>query len=79
MRAVVEIVPFMVRGRDRVYRIAPDELALIMPATNDEGAGAALARLLESVPKVLVERKLGGVVLSPRRVVADSAGARATS
>jgi GGDEF domain-containing protein len=68
LRAVVEVVPFMLRGRDRVYRTGPDELALLMPLTDVEGMEAALARLLEMVPRSIAERKLGSVRLVPRRV-----------
>ncbi len=68
LRAVVEVVPFMLRGRDRVYRTGPDELALLMPHTDVEGMESALARLLEMVPRSMAERKLGDVRLVPRRV-----------
>ena len=68
LRAVVEVVPFMLRGRDRVYRTGPDELALLMPHTDVEGMEAALARLLEMVPRSVAERRLGDVRLVPRRV-----------
>ncbi len=68
LRAVVEVVPFMLRGRDRVYRTGPDELALLMPLTDVEGMEVALARLLEMVPRSIAERKLGSVRLVPRRV-----------
>jgi len=68
LRAVVEVVPFMLRGRDRVYRTGPDELALLMPHTDVDGMEAALARLLEMVPRSIAERKLGNVRLVPRRV-----------
>jgi GGDEF domain-containing protein len=68
LRAVVEVVPFMLRGRDRVYRTGPDELALLMPHTDVEGMEAALARLLEMVPRSIADRKLGTVRLLPRRV-----------
>jgi GGDEF domain-containing protein len=66
VRAVAEVVPFVVRGRDRVYRTGPTELALLMPRTDDEGAGVALARLLTEVPRIMAERKLGQVRLVPR-------------
>ena len=66
VRAVAEVVPFVVRGRDRVYRTGPSELALLMPRTDDEGAGVALARLLTEVPRIMAERKLGQVRLVPR-------------
>src|SRR5439155_24178726 len=77
LRAVVEVVPFMLRGRDRVYRTGPDELALLMPHTDVEGMEAALARLLEMVPRSIAERKLGNVRLLPRR--ARMAAPRAAS
>ncbi len=77
MRAVVEVVPFMVRPRDRVYRSGPNELALLMPATDDEGAEVALSRLLHRVPRVLAARRLGQVRLMPRRVRTDGLGAKA--
>jgi GGDEF domain-containing protein len=68
LRAVAEVIPFMVRGRDRVYRTGPDELALLMPATADEGKEAALRRLISGVPKVIADRKLGEVRLIARRI-----------
>lgn len=66
MTAVVELVPFMVRARDRIYRTGPAELALLMPDTDDEGMEVALGRLMDKVPKVLAERRLGEVRLVPR-------------
>jgi hypothetical protein len=77
MRALVEVVPFMVRGRDRVYRTGPDEVALLMPATGEEGADVALGRLLENVPLVLADRKLGWVRLAPRRIATEGREAAA--
>jgi GGDEF domain-containing protein len=68
LRAVVEVIPFLVRARDRVYRTGPDELALLMPGTGDGGKEAALRRLLEHVPKAIAERRLGEVRLIPRRI-----------
>lgn len=68
LRAVAEAIPFMVRGRDRVYRTGPDELALLMPATADEGKEAALRRLISGVPKAIADRKLGEVRLIARRI-----------
>jgi hypothetical protein len=66
VRAVAEVVPFVVRGRDRVYRTGPSELALLLPRTDDEGANVALSRLLTEVPRIMAERKLGQVRLVPR-------------
>lgn len=68
LRAVAEVIPFMVRGRDRVYRTGRDELALLMPATADEGKEAALRRLISGVPKAIAGRKLGEVRLIARRI-----------
>jgi hypothetical protein len=79
MRALVEVVPFMVRGRDRVYRTGPNEVALLMPSTDEDGADVALDRLLEGVPKALAERKLGSVRLAPRRIEAPRHGAAAAA
>ena len=70
--AVVEMVPFMVRARDRLYRVGPNELALLMPATDAEGVEAALERLVERLPKTLAQRKLGYVRLVARRVPIES-------
>jgi GGDEF domain-containing protein len=68
MRAVAEVIPFLVRARDRVYRTGPQEFALLMPATGEEGKVAALRRLLASVPKAIAKRRLGEVRLVARRI-----------
>ena len=68
MRAVAEVIPFLVRARDRVYRTGPEEFALLMPATGEEGKVAALRRLLASVPKAIAKRRLGEVRLVARRI-----------
>jgi GGDEF domain-containing protein len=75
LTAVVELVPFMVRARDRIYRTGPDELALLMPDTDDEGMEVALERLVDKVPKVLAERRLGEVRLVPRVRFVEERGA----
>lgn len=66
LRAVVETIPWVLRARDRVYRIGPDDLALLMPSTGAEGVEAALVRLLRSIPTALSERGLVEVSLVPR-------------
>lgn len=75
MRAVADVIPFLVRARDRVYRTGPEEFALLMPATGDDGKVAALRRLLASVPKAIAERRLGEVRLVPRRISVRELGA----
>jgi GGDEF domain-containing protein len=66
LKAVVETIPWVLRARDRVYRIGPDDLALLMPSTGSEGVEAALVRLLRSIPAALSERGLVEVSLVPR-------------
>jgi GGDEF domain-containing protein len=78
LKAVVDVVPFMVRGRDRIYRTGQNELALLMPATDGEGVESALRRLMDQVPLVLAKRKLEGVKLTPRRVRPETLGITAT-
>ena len=58
MRALVELVPFALRAKDRVYRTGPNELALLFTGAGEEGAAVALARFEADALRVLKDRKL---------------------
>jgi len=58
MRALVELVPFALRAKDRVYRTGPNELALLFTGAGEEGAAVALARFEADALRVLHDRKL---------------------
>jgi GGDEF domain-containing protein len=64
LRSLIELAPFSLRGRDRVYRIAFDELAFLMTNTFEEGARVALERFAEECERVLAARALPNIRLS---------------
>ncbi|HEY1332095.1 MAG TPA: GGDEF domain-containing protein [Actinomycetota bacterium] len=66
LRALVEAVPFVLRGGDRIYRTAPDELVLLLPSADLTAAASMCLRLQASVKDVLDRRELPHVMLSAR-------------
>jgi GGDEF domain-containing protein len=63
VRALVEAAPFATRARDRIYRIGPDELVLLMRESDEDGAKAAAARLEQTVRRTLSDRRLPSIRL----------------
>jgi GGDEF domain-containing protein len=63
LRAVVELVPVILRRSDRVYRWGTDELAVLLPGTVTGGAEAVRERLEPALARVLADRNLPDVRL----------------
>lgn len=72
MRGVIELAPFALRARDRIYRLDGDRLALLLPNCDEEGARAVWSRLDQVVRRVLEERGLPVVAISGRMLDRDA-------
>ena len=66
LRALVELVPFSLRARDRVYRVAEDELALLLAGTDERGVEVVMARFEADAARVLADRGLPPVLIVHR-------------
>ena len=66
LRALVELVPFSLRPRDRVYRVGEDELALLLSGTDEGGVEVVMARFEADAARVLADRGLPPVLIVHR-------------
>jgi hypothetical protein len=66
LRALVEVAPFALRARDRIYRAERAEMALLLPGADPADVEAARTRLEASLSRVLAERGFPEVRLAVR-------------
>jgi GGDEF domain-containing protein len=68
VKGLVEVAPFALGARDRVYRSARDQLILVLPGADDERVEAARWALELSLGRFLSDRHFPEVKLGTRRV-----------
>jgi GGDEF domain-containing protein len=68
VRGLVEVAPFALEARHRVYRSGRDQLILVLPGADDERVEAARWGLEFALGRFLADRKFPEVRLSARRV-----------
>jgi GGDEF domain-containing protein len=68
VKGLVEVAPFALRARDRVYRSGRDQLMLLLPGTDDDGVEAARWGLEMALGRFLSDRGFPEVRLAARRI-----------
>jgi GGDEF domain-containing protein len=68
VRGLVEVAPFALRARDRVYRSGRDQLMLLLPGADDQGVEAARWGLEMALGRFLSDRGFPEVRLTATRV-----------
>jgi GGDEF domain-containing protein len=68
VKGLVEVAPFALRARDRVYRSGRDQLMLVLPGADDEVVEAARWGLEMALGRFLSDRGFPEVRLTARRV-----------
>jgi GGDEF domain-containing protein len=56
LKSMVEVAPFALRARDRIYRSGPSEMVLLLPGADIVAAKEARAALESALGKVLAGR-----------------------
>lgn len=64
IRCLCEIGPFVLRGRDRIYRTGPHEVTVLLAEASPEGAEAARGRLESATQRAMHDRGHPGVLLA---------------
>ena len=72
-RGLVEIAPFALHARDRLYRTGRDELSVLLPKAEDGAVEDARARLELALTTYLAGRGLPAITLVARVIDADMA------
>lgn len=72
LKAFVEVAPFILEPRDRIYRVARDQFVLVQEAAGRDGPEVARSGLEASLRRVLVDRGLPEVRIGVRPVNAAS-------
>jgi GGDEF domain-containing protein len=68
VRGLVEVAPFALEARHRVYRSGRDQLILMLPGADDERVEAARWGLEFALGRFLADRKFPEVRLNARRI-----------
>jgi GGDEF domain-containing protein len=68
VKGLVEVAPFALEARHRIYRSGRDQLILLLPGADDERVEAARWGLEFALARFLVDRKFPEVRLHARRV-----------
>jgi GGDEF domain-containing protein len=68
VKGLVEVAPFALRARDRVYRSGRDQLMLLLPGADDDGVEAARWGLEMALGRFLSDRGFPEVRLAARRI-----------
>jgi GGDEF domain-containing protein len=68
VKGLVEVAPFALEGRHRVYRSGRDQLILLLPGADDERVEAARWGLELALGRFLADRQFPEVRLNARRI-----------
>jgi GGDEF domain-containing protein len=68
VKGLVEVAPFALEARHRIYRSGRDQLILLLPGADDERVEAARWGLEFALGRFLVDRKFPEVRLNARRI-----------
>jgi GGDEF domain-containing protein len=68
VKGLVEVAPFALEARHRVYRSGRDQLVLLLPGADDERVEAARWGLELALGRFLADRKFPEVRLNARRI-----------
>jgi GGDEF domain-containing protein len=64
IRCLCEIGPFVLRGRDRIYRTGPHEVTVLLAEAGPDGAEAARGRLESATQRAMYDKGHPGVLLA---------------
>jgi GGDEF domain-containing protein len=72
LKALVEVAPFILEPRDRIYRTGRDQFVLVQETPGEQGPEPARSSLEASLRRVLVDRGLPEVRIGARPVDMDA-------